>query len=64
MIERAAVTTTYSASAITVLAGLTINEWVALGGLLIGLAGLAINWWFKKEHLKLVRRRDHDEDES
>lgn len=51
----------YSASAVTVIAGFTINEWVALGGLLIGLATLLTNFWYKREHLKL-RRKDLDDD--
>ncbi|USH01097.1 phage holin family protein [Grimontia kaedaensis] len=51
----------YGASAVTVIAGLTINEWVALGGLLIGLATLATNLWYKREALKLQKRERHDD---
>ena len=38
---------TYGASVFTIIAGLTINEWVAIGGLILGLATFALNWWYK-----------------
>ena len=64
MTEKAIVAATYSASAVTTLAGLTINEWVALGGFLIGVAAFAANLWFKKEHLKLERNRNRDKQDG
>lgn len=60
MAEKATVAATYSASAVTTMAGLTINEWVALGGFLIGVATFAVNLWFKREHLKIERNRSND----
>ena len=41
---------TYAASAFTVIAGLTINEWVAIGGLILGLATFIVNWWYKRKN--------------
>ncbi|ODA33992.1 hypothetical protein A8L45_08070 [Veronia pacifica] len=59
--EKLTVGVNYSASAATVFAGLTFNEWVALGGLLIGLGTFITNLWYKREHLKLQRKeKGHD----
>ncbi|ASX25881.1 phage holin [Candidatus Williamhamiltonella defendens] len=58
MIEKATVATTYTASAVTTMAGLTINEWVALGGFLMGVATFVVNLWFKREHLNIERQRN------
>ncbi|CZF79704.1 phage holin [Grimontia marina] len=44
----------YGASAVTTLAGLTINEWVALGGFLIGVATFGVNWWYKHAQTKIL----------
>lgn len=48
---------TYAASAFTVIAGLTINEWVAIGGLTLGLLTFAVNWYYKHKHFKLAREK-------
>ncbi|MBU6950996.1 phage holin [Hahella sp. HN01] len=57
MPEKSAVVTNYAASAITTVAGLTFNQWVALGGLLIGVATFVMNWCYKQKHLELARKR-------
>ncbi len=44
----------YSASAVTTLAGLSINEWVALGGFLIGVATFVVNWRYKHIQTKIM----------
>ncbi len=54
--EKVTVAVNYSAPAVTVIAGLTINEWVAIGGFAIGLATFLVNMWAKREHLKLARK--------
>ena len=59
MSEKANLAATYSASAVTTLAGLTINEWVALAGIGLGVGTFCINWWYKHQHLKLDRNRTH-----
>jgi len=53
--EKSTVAAAYSASVTTTLAGYSINEWVAIGGLLIGLVTCLTNVWFKREHLKLAQ---------
>lgn len=45
----------YSASVVTTVAGFTINEWVALGGFLIGVATFAVNWWYKHVQTKILQ---------
>ena len=57
MSEKVATAVSYSASAITTMAGLTINEWVALGGLCIGLATFLVNLWYRHQLLKLQRQQ-------
>ncbi|WP_020411007.1 phage holin family protein [Hahella ganghwensis] len=57
MPEKSAVMTNYAASAITTMAGLTFNQWVALGGLLIGVATFLVNWFYKQKHLELSREQ-------
>jgi len=55
--EKSTVAAAYGASVTTTLAGYSINEWVAIGGLLIGLATYLTNVWFKREHLKLAQKQ-------
>lgn len=53
--EKSTVMAAYWASFITTVNGLSINEWVAVGGLMIGVATFLTNLWFKREHLKIAR---------
>jgi hypothetical protein len=53
--EKSTVAAAYWASFVTTVNGLSINEWVAVGGLMIGVATFLTNLWFKREHLKLAR---------
>ena len=55
--DKASTAGSYLASVLTTLAGLTINEWVAIGGLLIGLATFWVNFWFRHEQLKIQREK-------
>jgi len=57
MSEKIATAASYSASVVTTLAGLTINEWVALGGLCIGLATFLVNLWYRHQLVKLQRQQ-------
>ena len=57
MSEKIATAASYSASAVTTIAGVTINEWVALGGLCIGLATFIVNLWYRQQVLKLQRQQ-------
>ena len=35
------------------LAGLTIAEWMAIGGFFIALASFLVNWWHKRRMIKI-----------
>lgn len=59
--DKSVVTTNYIASLMTMLAGLSIHEFVALGGFLIGVATFGVNLWYKREMLKIQRKRSDDE---
>jgi hypothetical protein len=54
--EQTNVAANYWVSFFTFMAGLSVNEWVALGGLMIGVATFLTNFWFKREHLKIARQ--------
>ena len=56
IIEETAASTNYGASFITVVAGLTINEWVAIGGFFMGLLMYGTYFWFKAQKLKLLKK--------
>jgi len=58
MSDKAATGVSYTASAATlVLGALSLNDWVMLGGLATGLAGLLYNIWFKERVIKVIRER-------
>lgn len=64
LISKAATTATYTGSASAVIFGLSANEFAALSGVVIALAGLLVNIWFKAQHLKLARQKaEANEDE-
>lgn len=53
--EKTTVAVSYWTSFIVTVNGLSINQWVAIGGFMIGLATFLTNLWFKREHLKIAR---------
>ncbi|RUM56281.1 MAG: hypothetical protein DSY85_03015 [Marinomonas sp.] len=55
--EQTNVTASYIFSIITFFTGLSVNEWVAVGGLIIGVATFLTNFWFKSQHLKLAKQQ-------
>ena len=55
--EKGNLVTAYTAAFITIVSGMTVNEFVALGGLLIGLATFVINWLYKHKNFKLEEQR-------
>lgn len=55
--ERGNVLAGYLAAIITFLTGLTVNEFVSLAGLLIGVATFITNWVYKHRHLQLEQQR-------
>jgi hypothetical protein len=56
LIERGATKAAYAASGVTVVSGLTINEW----GVIVGMVGVAIttgfNIWFKMKYQRGKKR--------
>lgn len=60
-ITKAATTAQYGGSASAVYFGLTANEIAAFGGLIIAIIGLAVNIWYKHQHLKIAKEK-HDRD--
>ena len=50
-------TGTYVASAFTIIAGLTINEWVAIGGLILASLTFGVNWFYRYKHYKLAKEK-------
>lgn len=64
LISKTATTATYTGSASAVIFGLSANEFAAVAGVLIALAGLVVNIWFKAQHLKIARQKaETNEDE-
>ncbi|WP_067095601.1 phage holin [Marinomonas atlantica] len=55
--EKTNVAANYWISLFTFFTGLSVNEWVAVGGLIIGVATFLTNFWFKREHLKIARQQ-------
>lgn len=49
-IESIATKTTYTASGLTVLSGLTINEWGVVVGMVLGVLTFIFNVWFKMKY--------------
>lgn len=47
LIERTASISTFGGSGAMVVGGITANEIAAIGGLFVGLVGLAVSWYYK-----------------
>lgn len=56
-VTRVASAATYGGSAGAVFFGLTANEFAALSGVAIAVVGLAVNVYFKAQHLRIARER-------
>lgn len=57
MSEREISFITYSASGAAVLGGVTLTDWLALGGFLVALLSASYNVWHKREIRKIARSR-------
>ncbi len=53
--SKAATTATYGGGTTAVFAGLTANEWGIVVGVIVGVAGVILQWYFGYEKLKLQR---------
>ena len=60
MAEKTTVVAHYIATAIGAIAGLTINEWVALCSLMLGAATFAINWYYKHKTFELTLSKNEE----
>jgi hypothetical protein len=56
MITKAATTATYGGAGSAIFGGLTANEFAAVAGVVIGVIGLLVNWYYKAQHLALARK--------
>lgn len=57
MNESTSTAASYSANAVTLVLGLTVNEWCLLIGAVGAVATAWSNWHFKQKHLDLARER-------
>ena len=62
-IAKVATTAQYGGSGAAVYFGLTANEIAAFGGLIIAIIGLAVNIWYKHQHLKIAKEKAQAEEE-
>lgn len=65
--EKTSAVVMYSGGGTAVYFGLTPSEWQVvgvIGGILIGIAGLLVNVWFKQKHLDLARQQAHADREE
>jgi hypothetical protein len=60
-VVKVATTAQYGGSASAVYFGLTANEIAAFGGLIIAIIGLAVNIWYKHQHLKITKQKADDD---
>jgi len=54
--DKVANKTTIGAGGLTVVGGLTMNEWAILTGIVLGILGFAADLWFKRQRLKLLEK--------
>lgn len=46
----------YTSAGGTLVAGLTLNEWAMIVGIVATIASFGLNWYYKYKHLQLARR--------
>lgn len=57
--ERIASNSAYATSAVAMTAGMSVNEWLAMGGFLLGFATFIVNWVYKHRSYQLqVKKSD------
>jgi hypothetical protein len=56
-IHKAASAATYGGGTVAFVGGLTANEFAAIGGLLIGVAGFAVNWYYRHKTYSLEKAK-------
>lgn len=66
-VSAAASGATYGGAVSAVAFGFTTNELLGIGGFVIGAAGLAVNWYYKRKHYALAlaqTRKETDSDQT
>ena len=48
---------TYSTAGGTFVAGISLNEWAAIVGMIATIGAFCLTWYYKAQHLKLAQRR-------
>ena len=46
----------YTGSGLMMAGGMSLNDWMAVGGFLIGLIGYLTNLYYKRKHFKLAQQ--------
>ncbi len=58
MAEKTTTAASYITSGtMTLVGGYTVNEWLAVTGIILGIATFIVNWVYKHKHYKLEARR-------
>ena len=55
----------YTSAGGTIVAGLSLNDWAMLVGIIATIATAFLNWYYKQKHLEIARRNaglDDDDD--
>ena len=54
----------YASAGGTFVAGITLNEWAIIIGIVATIVTLLMNWYYKQKHLDLARERLFDMDDD
>lgn len=54
---------TYTSAGGTVVAGLSLNEWAAMVGIVVTISAFVVNWYYKAKHYELAKQRLEAADE-
>lgn len=57
VMTKTATVAVYGGSAGAIFGGLSANDVAAIGGIVIGIAGLLISWYYKYKHYQLAVRK-------
>jgi len=57
ILEKHVAASTYAASGVTILAGLSLSDWGVLIGIVIAIATFGMNWYYKHQAFNLMRQK-------
>ena len=49
--------TTYIGAATMVFGGLSLNDWAIISGIILGLSGFIVNFWYKRKMLSIEEEK-------